>query len=151
MPCRKAPVPDSIRALHKGSTKCQKPSWLLPWLRHPCSRRTPSSAHLQWLEHLGLFDKLEKYPRELSHVEATFGHVVGCLSWLLPNTAPQREGAASEVFDWLRPVTSHTYLWFFLQSVLDTFSIIEMTLIPPLLWSQHPPPSSSKLLQLYLY
>lgn len=112
-----------------------KPSWLLSWLRHPCQCRTPGSAHCQ----LALFIKFEKYPSELSHVEATFGGVAGCPSWL-----PQGKGAASEVFAWLRPITSQTSLWFFLQSVLEAFRIIEMTAAPPLFWSQCPPPPEAR-------
>lgn len=71
---------------------------------------------------------VSEYSGELSHVEDTFGGVVGCATSLPQSMSPQGEGAASEFFDWLRPVILHTSLWFLLLSILETFRIIKMTL-----------------------
>lgn len=42
---------------------------------------------------------VSEYSGELSHVEDTFGSVVGCATSLPQSMSPQGEGAASEFFD----------------------------------------------------
>lgn len=142
VPHRKAPVPDFVRALHKGSTQCPSPAGWSPGrgihlsAEHQIQPTFSQSSTCGWLLSL----------RSTQVSSAMWRTHLG-VWWGVQHDFLRGEGAASEIFDWLRPVISHTSLWFLLLSVLEAFRIIKMTPAPPLLWSQCSSPSSSKLLQ----